>query len=146
MPLPKQAIAVLEQLFLLTGRSGFVFPAEGRKGRTMSNGTVNAALRVLGYSSDVVTGHGFRATARTLIAEVLGFEAAVIELQLGHEVKDANGTAYNRTEFILKRQEMMQAWADYLEELREDRADLRRHAVLPEFKPVTARLALTPAA
>jgi integrase len=140
VPLPKQAIAVLEQLFLLTGRSGFVFPAEGRQGRTMSNGTVNAALRVLGYSSDVMTGHGFRATARTLLAEVLGFEAEVIELQLGHEVKDANGTAYNRTTFILKRQEMMQAWANYLDELREDRADLRRHAVLPEFKPVTNRL------
>jgi integrase len=140
VPLAKQAVAILEDLFLLTGRSGFVFPAEGRTGRTMSNGTVNAALRVLGYSGDVVTGHGFRATARTLIAEVLGFDAAVVELQLAHEVQDENGSAYNRTEFILKRQEMMQAWANYLEELREDRADHRRHAVLPEFTPVTKRL------
>jgi integrase len=140
VPLPTQAVAILEDLFLLTGRTGFVFPAEGRKGRSMSNGTVNAALRVLGYSGDEMTGHGFRATARTLIAEVLGLDEAAIELQLAHEVKDANGRAYNRTQFVLKRQEMMQAWADYLDELRQDRADHRRHAVLPEFRPVTMRL------
>lgn len=139
--LPRQAVQILEELFALTGRTGFVFPAEGREGRTMSNGTINAALRVLGYSADVITGHGFRATARTLIAEVLGYDPAVVELQLAHEVKDANGTAYNRAEFILKRSEMMQLWADYLDELREDRAQHRPHAVLPDFKPVTARLA-----
>jgi integrase len=141
VPLPKQAVEILEELFCLTGRSGFVFPAEGRPGRTMSNGTVNAALRTLGYSGDVVTGHGFRATARTLIADVLSMDVDAVEMQLAHEVKDANGDAYNRAEYILKRQTIMQAWADYLDELREDRADLRRHAVLPAFKPVTLRLA-----
>jgi integrase len=140
--LPKQAVKILEDLFALTGRTGFVFPAEGRKGRTMSNGTINAALRVLGYSSETVTGHGFRATARTMIAEVLGLDPKIVELQLAHEVPDANGSAYNRAEFILKRLEMMQQWADYLDELREDRADPRRHAVLPKFKPVTDRLAM----
>ena len=108
----------------------------------MSNGTINAALRVLGYSSETVTGHGFRATARTMIAEVLGLDPKVIELQLAHAVPDANGDAYNRAEFILKRLEMMQQWADYLDELREDRAQHRPHAVLPKFKPVTDRLAL----
>ncbi|MDT7834092.1 tyrosine-type recombinase/integrase [Aquabacterium sp. OR-4] len=141
VPLPKQAVDILEDLFCLTGKTGFVFPAEGRPGRTMSNGTVNAALRALGYTAEVVTGHGFRATARTLIAEVLSMDVAAVEMQLAHEVKDANGDAYNRAEYILKRQEIMQAWADYLDELREGRADLRRHAVLPAFKPVTLRLA-----
>ncbi len=141
VPLPRQAVAILEELFCLTGGTGFVFPAEGRPGRTMSNGTVNAALRVLGYPADVVTGHGFRATARTLIAEVLSLDSDVVEMQLAHKVKDLNGNAYNRTEFILKRQSTMQAWADYLDELREDRADHRRHAALPAFTPVTSRLA-----
>ncbi len=139
VPLCRQAVGILEDLFLLTGRTGFVFPAEGRNGRTMSNGTINAALRVLGFPADVVTGHGFRATARTLLDEVLEFEEKVIEMQLGHMVKDENGRAYNRTEFIVKRQTMMQAWADYLDELREDRADYRQHAALPEFTPVTKR-------
>lgn len=141
VPLPRQAVAILEELFCLTSATGFVFPAEGRPGRTMSNGTVNAALRVLGYPATVVTGHGFRATARTLIADVLSLDVAAVEMQLAHEVKDMNGDAYNRAKYILARQEIMQAWADYLDELREDRADLRRHAVLPAFKPVTSRLA-----
>lgn len=72
----------------------------------MSDGTMNAALRSLGYPSNVVTAHGFRATARTLIAEVLSIDPAVVELQLAHQVKDANGSAYNRTEFIEKRRVM----------------------------------------
>ena len=109
----------------------------------MSNGTVNAALRVLGYPSDVMTGHGFRATARTLIVEVLGIDKDIAEMQLSHSVEDANGVAYNRTEFILKRQAMMQAWADYLEDLRLDRST-HQSAVLPEFRPVTSRLACPP--
>lgn len=143
VPLARQAVAVLEELFQLTGRSGFVFPAEGRPGRTMSDGTVNAALRVLGYPSDVMTGHGFRATARTMIVEVLSIDKDIVEMQLNHAVADANGKAYNRTEFILRRQEMMQAWADYLEDLRLDRST-HQSAALPEFKPVTLRLARPP--
>lgn len=141
VPLPKQAIAILEELFLLTGRTGLVFPAEGRTGRCMSDGTINAALRALGYSTqETVTGHGFRATARTLLVELLEFPEAAAELQLGHAVKDANGTAYNRTEFLRKRIAMMQAWADYLEDLRLGRSTIE-HPVLPEFTPVTLRLA-----
>lgn len=140
VPLARQAVEILEELFLLTGSTGMVFPAEGRPGRTMSDGTINAALATLGYSSDTVTGHGFRATARTLLHERLSVDKDVIELQLAHEVKDANGRAYNRTEFLQARQKMMQVWADYLEDLREGRIDHRTHADLPLFTPVTRRL------
>ena len=105
----------------------------------MSENTVNAALRAMGYAKDEMTAHGFRATARTLIVEVLGFDEAVTEMQLAHAVKDANGTAYNRAEFLENRQEMMRAWSDYLEDLRHGRSKIK-HSVLPEFKPVTLRL------
>ncbi len=74
-------------------------PGEGRKRGFMSDNTLDAALRSLGYSTDVVTAHGFRATARTLIVEVLDFPESVVEMQLDHAVKDANGRAYNRTAF-----------------------------------------------
>ncbi len=137
--LPKQAIDILWDLYDLTGRGDFVFPAEGRPGRCMSDGTINAALRSMGYSGDMVTAHGFRATARTLLAEALSIDPAVVELQLAHEVKDANGTAYNRTEYIKKRMTMMQAWADYLDQLRNGTADFSSHAELPEFRPMTVR-------
>lgn len=137
--LPKQAIGILWELYDLTGRGEFVFPAEGRPGRCMSDGTINAALRSMGYSGDMVTAHGFRATARTLLAEALSIDPAVVELQLAHEVKDANGTAYNRTEYIKKRMVMMQAWADYLDQLRSGTADFSSHAELPEFRPMTVR-------
>ena len=90
-----------------------------------------------------MTGHGFRATARTLIVEVLGIDKDIAEMQLSHAVEDDNGEAYNRTEFIIKRREMMQAWADYLDDLRLDRC-AHQSAVLPEFKPVTLRLARPP--
>lgn len=140
VPLPKQAVKILEDLYVITGQSVFVFPAEGRVGRCMSDGTVNAALRALGYSTqDTVTGHGFRATARTLLVELLNFPESVAEMQLAHAVKDVNGTAYNRTEFLQKRVEMMQAWADYLEDLRLGRSKVK-HPVLPTFIPVTQRL------
>ena len=140
VPLPKQAVEILEELFKLTSQTGIVFPCEGRSGRFMSDGTINTALRSMGYSSDIVTGHGFRATARTLVVELLRFPEEVAEMQLAHAVKDANGTAYNRAEFLEMRIKMMQAWADYLEDLRLGRSKVK-HLVLPEFKPVTARLA-----
>ena len=138
VPLPKQAVAVLEALFLRTGSTGHVFPAEGRAGRFMSENTINAALRAMGYASEEATGHGFRATARTLIVEVLGIQESVVEMQLAHAVRDANGTAYNRTQFVEQRIAMMQAWATYLEDLRLGR-NVIRHPVLPEFKPVSLR-------
>ena len=84
----------------------------------MSENTINAALRRLGYAGDEMTGHGFRAMARTLLDEVLGYRVEWIEHQLAHEVKDHNGRAYNRTAFLRGRKEMMQAWADFLDGLR----------------------------
>lgn len=83
----------------------------------MSDAAINAALRAMGFSADEVTGHGFRATARTMLAERLGISEAVIEAQLAHSVKDSLGRAYNRTEFTDERWRMMQVWADYLDSL-----------------------------
>ena len=118
VPLPSQAVEVLRDLCLLTGPSGFVFRGERHHDRAMSENTVNAALRAMGYPKDEVTGHGFRATARTMLDEVLGIAPAVIEAQLAHSVKDSLGSAYNRTEFMEQRKQMMQRWADHLDELR----------------------------
>jgi integrase len=84
----------------------------------MSENTINAALKAMGYASEVQTGHGFRATARTIMDEVLEMRVDLIEHQLAHAVKDANGTAYNRTAHLPARREMMQRWADYLDKLR----------------------------
>jgi integrase len=119
VPLPQQAVIILQDLEKLTGQAkGYVFRGERDHGRPMSDSTVNAALRALGFSADKVTGHGFRATARTLLAEELGYRTEVIEAQLAHAVADANGRAYNRTEFLAERREMMQRWADYLSALK----------------------------
>jgi integrase len=84
----------------------------------MSNNAVLAAMRYLGISSDTMCGHGWRAVARTLLDEVLEYPVSIIEMQLAHKVKDVHGTAYNRTKFIKERREMMQRWADYLDDLR----------------------------
>ena len=84
----------------------------------MSENTVNAALRGMGYSSKVHTAHGFRATARTIMDEVMGERVDLIEHQLAHAVKDVNGRAYNRTAHLPARRVMMQTWADYLDKLR----------------------------
>lgn len=120
VPLPRQAVDVLRDLEKLTGQpDGYVFRGERDHARPMSDATVNAALRALGYAAHRVTGHGFRATARTLLAEELGFRTEVIEAQLAHAVRDANGRAYNRTEFVAERKAMMQKWADFLDTLRE---------------------------
>src|SRR3546814_698464 len=86
--------------------------------RPMSENTVNAALRRMGFDSDTMTGHGFRAMARTILDEVLGFRPDFIEHQLAHAVRDPNGRAYNRTAHLAERKKMMQAWADYLDALR----------------------------
>lgn len=138
VPLARQAVEVLEALFVVTGKTGNVFPSERDKTRVLSENTLNKALRLMGYASSEVTSHGFRATARTLTVELLQFPESVVEAQLAHAVKDANGTAYNRTEFIKHRMELMQAWADYLADLRLGRAT-KTHPVLPDFKPVTHR-------
>lgn len=118
VPLSTQAVAILQELHPYTKRSPYVFPSERTASRAMSENTINAALRNLGYDRDTMTGHGFRAMARTLLDEVLGFRPDYIEHQLAHAVKDPLGRAYNRTTHLPERKKMMQAWADYLDGLR----------------------------
>jgi integrase len=120
VPLPSQAVELLRGLYPLTGPTGYVFQGERDRKRPMSENTINAALRRMGYNTqEDMTGHGFRATARTILDERLGFDRAAIEAQLAHAVKDANGRAYNRTEFLEQRRTMLQGWADYLDKLRQ---------------------------
>lgn len=119
VPLPRQAVAILKDLHAVTGPVGHMFRSERDHQRAMSDNTVNAALRRLGYDTSAeITGHGFRATARTILDERLGFDEKAIEAQLAHRVKDVLGRAYNRTHFLAQRQQMFQAWADYLDGLK----------------------------
>lgn len=120
VPLSSQAVAILEELHPLTGHGRFVFSSERtpRGDRCMSENTLNAALKRLGYGKDVMTAHGFRAMARTILDEVLGVRVDFIEHQLAHAVKDPNGRAYNRTAHLPERHKMMQSWADYLDSLK----------------------------
>ena len=119
VPLPEQAVAILRDLHQLTGRGQYVFPGGRSPRRPMSNNAINAALRRMGYDKETMTAHGFRATARTMLDEVLGFRPDYIEHQLAHAVKDPNGRAYNRTKHLPERRKMMQGWADYLDALRD---------------------------
>ena len=117
VPLPAQAVALLRQLQPLTGGGALLFPGERSHDRPISDNTLRAALGTLGYGPTVQSVHGFRATARTILAEVLDLDPLVIEAQLAHAVKDANGRAYNRTQYMKHRAAMMQRWADYLDKL-----------------------------
>ncbi len=119
VPLCRQAIEILADLKPLTGASKYVFPSLRTLTRPMSNNTVNAALRRMGYDNDTMTGHGFRAMARTILDEVLQVNPYVIEAQLAHKVPDTLGRAYNRTTHLAERQKMMQLWADYLDGLKQ---------------------------
>ena len=121
VPLATQAVAILRELFDATGHGKFVFPSFRTDHECMSENTVNAALRGMGYPKEVMTGHGFRATARTIMDEVLDERADLIEHQLAHRVIDPNGRAYNRTSHLPARRAMMQRWADYLDLLRSGR-------------------------
>jgi integrase len=118
VPLSEQAVAILRELQLLTGHGQYVFPGGRSPRRPMSNNAINAALRRMGYSKETMTAHGFRATARTILDEVLGYRVDFIEHQLAHAVKDPNGRAYNRTAHLPERRKMMQGWADYLNQLK----------------------------
>jgi integrase len=118
VPLSDQAVEILQELHLLTGHGKYLFPGVRSARRPMSENTVNAALRYMGFDGDTMTGHGFRAIARTVLDEELGFPVDHIEHQLAHAVKDANGRAYNRTTHLPARRKMMQAWANYLDSLR----------------------------
>lgn len=120
VPLAPQAVAVLNELKPLTGHGQYVFPSLLTGERHMSENTVRAALRRLGYSNEEMTAHGFRAMARTLIIERLpGISPDVIEAQLAHGKGGPLGMAYDRAEFMDQRRTMMKAWADYLDRLRE---------------------------
>lgn len=118
VPLSKQALEILRELHALTGQRQHLFPSPRSWLKPMSNNTVNAALRRMGYTADQMCAHGFRAMARTILDEVLHFRTEYVEHQLAHAVRDANGRAYNRTSHLPERRIMMQAWADYLDEIR----------------------------
>lgn len=116
--LSKQARQILDALRPLTGHMKYVF-AGRQASRPMSPNTINMALRAMGWGPEKVTGHEFRATARTMLHETLGFSPDAIEAQLAHAVPDRLGGAYNRTQHLEERTRMMQAWADYLDGLKE---------------------------
>jgi integrase len=118
VPLSKQAVAILEELHPVTGDGKYVFPSARGASRPMSNNTVLGALRRMGVPKDEMTGHGFRAMARTLIAEELRYPRELVEHQLAHRMLEPTGRAYNRTTFLEDRRDMMQAWADYLDKLK----------------------------
>lgn len=118
VPLSTQALAILKAAHKITGDGRYIFPSIRSAKQPMSGNTINAALRAMGYPYEVHTAHGFRATARTIMDEVLGERVDLIEHQLAHVVKDTNGRAYNRTAHLTARREMMQRWADYLDTLK----------------------------
>lgn len=118
VPLSEQAVNILREIKALTGASRYVFPSGRSFARPMSNNAINAALRRMGYDKEEMTGHGFRAMARTILDEVLQVRPDYIEHQLAHAVKDPNGRAYNRTAHLAERRKMMQTWADYLDGLK----------------------------
>lgn len=121
VPLPTQAVALLSELKPLTGQySEYVFPSPRSHKRPMSDNALLSAMRRMGIEKDETSLHGFRATARTILDEVLGFRPDYLEHQLAHQVKDPNGRAYNRTAHLAERKKMMQAWADYLDQLKTD--------------------------
>jgi len=118
VPLSRQVMAILDGLRPATGSGRLVFPSDRSAVRPISDMTLTAALRRMGFDKTQVTPHGFRATARTLLAEQLHEKPELIEHQLAHLVRDPLGRAYNRTQFLPERKQMMQRWADYLDTLK----------------------------
>jgi integrase len=117
VPLAKQAVVLMRELKGLTGRGRYVFPSLRSGSRPMSGNTVNAALRRLGYTSDEMTGHGFRSLASTCLNEQ-GYHPDLIELQLAHAERNQVRAAYNKAQRLPERRKMMEAWAEYLDGLR----------------------------
>lgn len=117
VPLARQALKILTDLHALTGNSEYVFPSIRTNARPMSDNALLAAMRRMDIPKEIMCGHGFRASARTILDENLGVKIELIEHQLAHNVKDALGRAYNRTKHLDARREMMQTWADYLDNL-----------------------------
>jgi integrase len=130
VPLSRQAVEILKEIHPLTGNGHYVFPGARSKDRPMSDNAILAAMRRMGIGKEEMSGHGFRAMARTILDEVLGVRPDFIEHQLAHAVRDPNGRAYNRTAHLPERKKMMQDWADYLDKLKAgiDVVPLRREA------------------
>ncbi|HFY0602186.1 TPA: tyrosine-type recombinase/integrase [Legionella pneumophila] len=124
VPLSQQALDILKDLHPQTGRDRYVFPSARDKKRPMSDNAILAAMRRMGIDKEEMTTHGFRAMARTILDEILQFRPDIIEHQLAHAVRDPNGRAYNRTAHLPERKKMMQAWADYLDELKLRKSEL----------------------
>ena len=119
VPLSTQSLALLRALLPLTGHGTYVFPSARTGERPMSDGTMNAALRRLDFTGDEHVAHGFRAMARTMMAEVIpGIDPEVVEAQLAHGKSGPLGSAYDRAEYMAQRRVMMQTWADYLDQLK----------------------------
>jgi integrase len=118
VPLAKQAVAILRELHAVTGHGQYLFPSGRSPKRAMSDNAILSALRRMGIAKDEMSGHGFRAMARTILDEVLGVRPDLIEHQLAHAVRDPNGRAYNRTAHLPERRKMMQQWANYLDKLK----------------------------
>jgi integrase len=118
VPLCRQALEILRELQPLTGQGRYVFPSARTSGRPMSDNAILAAMRRMGIDKEEMSGHGFRAAARTILDEVLSVRPDLIEHQLAHAVRDPNGRAYNRTAHLPERRKMMQQWADYLDKLK----------------------------
>ncbi len=114
--LPRQALQILEEMRALNGRSEYVFPSMRGRGRPMSENTINAALRRIDFAEQ--SGHGFRAVARTILVERLGWPVEIVEMQLAHRVRDMHGRAYNRAQWYDRRRDMLQEWADWLDDLK----------------------------
>jgi len=121
VPLSRQAVAILKDLSELTSNESYVFPSARKKGQSMSNNAILAALRTMGVPKDEMSGHGFRHMASTLLHEQ-GWNSDVIERQLAHDERDRSKAAYNHAQHLPERVRMMQAWADYLDKLKADTA------------------------
>jgi integrase len=119
VPLAAQALEAFKSIQPLTGHGKYVFPSLRTGDKPMSENTVNAALRGMGYSSEEMSAHGFRAMARTIMVEqIAGVDPEVIEAQMAHAKTGALGGAYDRAEYMSKRKALMQTWADYLDQLK----------------------------
>ncbi|MGH8077741.1 MAG: tyrosine-type recombinase/integrase, partial [Lysobacter sp.] len=128
VPLPRQAVVLLEELHEISGNGKHLFPNTRRPKDVMTGTTVNRALEHLGYPSGYFTGHDFRATASTLLHE-MGYSSVLVEMQLAHAKKDKVAAAYNHAEHLVERKAMMQAWADWLDKAEADEAPIKQHVL-----------------
>lgn len=133
VPLSTQAIAILREIHPLTGAGRYVFPSARTSTRPMSDNAILAAMHRMGIAKEEMSGHGFRAMARTILDEVMGMRPDLIEHQLAHAVRDPNGRAYNRTAHLPERRKMMQQWADYLDGLRRGVNGLAANRISPHL-------------